>query len=126
MIAGSPLRKDVDIVREPRFAVDVAIPIRQHCYNPRLALTAGTCKNTVMNDESSISRFCDEQWEEWYRMTPQDRWHQSQKLWQFFLAMGGSLDPEPDSQSPFYPFLAPGSSPLDGRSGLRVVRRSGV
>ena len=48
------------------------------------------------------------------------------KLWQFYMAIGGSLDPEPDSQSPFYAFLSPSSSPLDGRSGLRVVRRSGV
>lgn len=92
----------------------------------RLALAVGIHNNRVMNDESLNSQFCDERWEEWYRMTPQDRWRQSQELWQFYLAMGGSLDPEPDSQSPFYPFLASGSSPLDGRSGLRVVRRSGV
>ena len=24
------------------------------------------------------------------------------KLWQFFIALGGNLEPEPDPQSPFY------------------------
>jgi hypothetical protein len=92
----------------------------------QLAFTAGIRKNTTMSQELSNRRFCDERWEEWYRMTPLERWHESQKLWQFYLAMGGSLDPEPDSQSPFYPFVASGSSPSDGRSGLRVIRRSGI
>ena len=91
-----------------------------------LAFTAGIRKNTLMSQELSNSRFCDERWEEWYRMTPLERWHESQKLWQFYLAMGGSLDPEPDSQSPFYAFVATSSSPSDGRAGLRVIRRSGV
>ena len=29
------------------------------------------------------------------------RWAESMKLWEFYLAMGGSLDPEYDPQSPF-------------------------
>jgi hypothetical protein len=39
---------------------------------------------------------------EWSRMTPQERWAESMKLWEEYLALGGSLDPEPDPQSPFY------------------------
>ena len=38
---------------------------------------------------------------EWYRMTAEERWAESQRLWATFRLLGGSLDPEPDSQSPF-------------------------
>ena len=43
----------------------------------------------------------DEQWQSWYRLTSQERWRETEKLWEFYLLVGGSLDPEPDSQSPF-------------------------
>jgi hypothetical protein len=43
----------------------------------------------------------DEQWEDWYRPTPQQRWAESEKLWELYLSLGGSLDAEPDPQSPF-------------------------
>ena len=66
------------------------------------------------------------EWAEWYRLTPVERWLESEKLWQTYLALGGSLDPEPDTESPFYDGSAPGPSPADGRPGLRVLRRSGV
>jgi len=66
------------------------------------------------------------EWAEWCRLTPQERWRESQRLWQTFLALGGSLDPEPDSQSPFFDADAPGPLPPDGRPGMRIVRRSGV
>jgi hypothetical protein len=42
-----------------------------------------------------------DEWLEWYHLTPAQRWRESGKLWAFFLMAGGSLDPEPDSQSPF-------------------------
>src|SRR5438093_12337247 len=42
------------------------------------------------------------EWAEWYRLTPVERWQESTKLWQTYLALGGSLDPEPDTQSPFF------------------------
>ncbi len=42
------------------------------------------------------------EWAEWYRLTPIERWLESEKLWQTYLALGGSLDPEPDTQSPFF------------------------
>ena len=65
----------------------------------------------------------EEEWAEWYRLTPIQRWMESQKLWQTYLAMGGSLDPEPDTQSPFFDARAQRSSTSHGRSGLRVLRR---
>jgi hypothetical protein len=43
-----------------------------------------------------------DEWAEWYRLTPAQRWQESEKLWQTYLALGGSLDPEPDTQSPFF------------------------
>jgi hypothetical protein len=43
-----------------------------------------------------------EEWAEWYRLTPAERWRESEKLWQTYLQLGGSLDPEPDTQSPFF------------------------
>lgn len=42
------------------------------------------------------------EWAEWYRLTPAQRWLESEKLWQTYLVLGGSLDPEPDTQSPFF------------------------
>jgi hypothetical protein len=66
------------------------------------------------------------EWAEWYSMTPQQRWDASALLWADYLALGGSLDPEPDTQSPFFDPDEQRSGPVDGRSGLRHIRRSGV
>lgn len=65
-------------------------------------------------------------WQEWQRLTPMERWHESMKLWQFFLSVRGSLDPEPDPQSPFDAFLPRGTAPAYGGAGLRILRRGGV
>jgi hypothetical protein len=59
-----------------------------------------------MNDLQRLARLNEAQndsdsWKEWYRLTPIERMHESMKLWRFYLDAGGSLDPEPDSQSPF-------------------------
>jgi hypothetical protein len=35
-------------------------------------------------------------------MTPEERFSESMKLWDTYLALGGSLEPEPDTQSPFF------------------------
>ena len=65
-------------------------------------------------------------WQEWYLMSPLERWEESQKLWDFYLNVGGSLDPEPDSQSPFDALYPRSTAPADGRTGMRVLRRGGV
>ena len=39
---------------------------------------------------------------EWLSITPRQRMLETTKLWRLYLSLGGSLDPEPDSQSPFY------------------------
>ena len=63
------------------------------------------------------------EWAEWYGLTPADRMRESGKLWQSFLALGGSLDPEPDSQSPFFDASAPRESTAHGRPGVHLIRR---
>ena len=67
-----------------------------------------------------------EEWAEWVAMTPQQRWVESMKLWDHYLSLGGSLDPEPDSQSPFFDPDERRSVPAHGRPGMRIVRRGGV
>jgi hypothetical protein len=67
-----------------------------------------------------------DEWADWYRLTPLQRWHASGELWEHYLQIGGSLDPEPDMESPFYDGQPPGPCPVDGRPGVRVLRRSGV
>ena len=66
------------------------------------------------------------EWAEWYRLTPEERFHESMKLWDTYLALGGSLDPEPDTQSPFFDPDEWRENASHGRSGVRVLRRGGV
>lgn len=68
----------------------------------------------------------DAEWAEWYLLTPAQRWAESAKLWSTYLALGGSLDPEPDSQSPFFDARASRSRAAHGRPGVRVLRRGRV
>ena len=74
----------------------------------------------------SAEQLVGEEWAEWYRLTPAQRWTETSILWQTYIALGGSLDPEPDTQSPFFDARTPRAMPADGRAGLRIVRRSGV
>lgn len=64
-----------------------------------------------------------EEWAEWYRLSPAERFAESMKLWDTYLALGGSLDPEPDTQSPFFDPDEWRANLVDGRPGLRVLRR---
>ena len=66
------------------------------------------------------------EWAEWYRMTPQERWAAQDQMWATYLALGGSLDPDPDPTSPFYDPETSGSGVAYGGTGLRVLRRGPV
>lgn len=66
------------------------------------------------------------EWVEWYGFTMQRRWEESEKLWQRYLEIGGSLDPEPDTQSPFFDEEEWRELSAHGRPGVRLIRRSGV
>lgn len=67
-----------------------------------------------------------EEWAAWYRLSPVERWRESEKLWQVYFRLGGSLEPESDTQSPFFDPSAPRTRPPDGRPGMRILRRSRV
>lgn len=64
-----------------------------------------------------------DEWKEWIDLTPIERFQQSEILFAQYLAMGGSLDPEPDPSSPFYDPEASSTGAAYGRAGLRVIRR---
>jgi len=68
----------------------------------------------------------EEEWIEWYRLTPAERWIETEKLWRIYLQLGGSLDPEPDTQSPFFDPETSGPSSSHGRPGVRIIRRSRI
>src|SRR3990172_2263946 len=55
---------------------------------------------------------------EWWSLTPAQRLSESEKLWATYLGLGGSLDPEPDTQSPFHFPEASGSGAAHGRAGV--------
>lgn len=67
-----------------------------------------------------------EEWAAWYRLTPAQRFAAQDEMWAIFFALGGSLDPEPDTQSPFFDEEEWRASLADGRSGMRVIRRGGI
>src|SRR2546421_4693920 len=64
----------------------------------------------------SAEELVGEEWAEWYRLTPRERWHESEKLWLTYLSLGGSLDPEPDTQSPFFDSAESRAGVADGRA----------
>lgn len=64
-----------------------------------------------------------EEWQEWIDMTPMERFCESEKIFAQYLAMGGSLDPDPDPTSPFYDPEQWNKSAAHGRAGLRLLRR---
>jgi hypothetical protein len=74
----------------------------------------------------SMNELVGEEWAEWYRLTPERRWRETGKLWHAYLMLGGSLDPEPDTQSPFFDPKAPRARPSHGRPGMRIVRRGRI
>jgi hypothetical protein len=82
--------------------------------------------NAIPSVLAELEDLIDPELLDWYRMTPEERWVESQRLWATFTLLGGSLDPEPDSQSPFDVPHERGRGPADGRSSLHSLRRSGV
>jgi hypothetical protein len=74
----------------------------------------------------SMEELVGEEWAEWYRLTPSERWIETGKLWSTYILLGGSLDPEPDTQSPFFDPEIPVPRPSHGRPGVRIIRRSRI
>jgi hypothetical protein len=68
----------------------------------------------------------DPEWAEWYSLSPEERWRYTSSLWSEYIALGGSLDPEPDTQSPFFNAEEWRGIASHGRAGMRDLRRSGI
>ena len=68
----------------------------------------------------------EDEWAEWRKLSPEQRFLESMKLWETYLALGGSLEPEPDTQSPFFDPKEWHENAAHGRSGVRVLRRGRV
>jgi hypothetical protein len=67
-----------------------------------------------------------DEWQEWAKLTPMERFRESEKIFAQYLALGGSLDPDPDPTSPFDNPETSGSGIAYGRAGMRVLRRGPV
>ena len=74
----------------------------------------------------SLEQVCSGEWLDWYRLSPLHRLNESQKLWSTYFALGGLLDTESDQQSDFNPSETSSAGAVNGRPGLRVIRRSGI
>ena len=77
-------------------------------------------------NQLSVEEIAGGEWAAWYALSPQERFLESMKLWDTYLALGGSLEPEPDTQSPFFDPQEWSENAASGRPGVRVLRRSGI
>ena len=75
---------------------------------------------------TSAEEIVGHEWAAWYALSPSERFLESEKLWETYLALGGSLEPEPDTQSPFFDPAEWRENAAHGRPGVRVIRRGGV
>jgi hypothetical protein len=78
-----------------------------------------------MNDLRAEDLVGDE-WAAWFQLSPAQRFLESMKLWETYLALGGSLEPEPDTQSPFFDPEEWRADAVHGRPGVHILRRGGV
>ena len=66
------------------------------------------------------------EWAAWYALSPGKRFLESARLWETYLALGGSLEPEPDTQSPFFDPKEWRENAPHGGPGVHILRRSGI
>lgn len=76
--------------------------------------------------QEELAEIVGDEWAEWYLMTPQERFRESEKLMELYLALGGSLDPEPDPQSPFFDPEEWRENASHGRPSVHFIRRGSV
>jgi len=67
-----------------------------------------------------------DEWAEWFALSPAERWKRSKVLWTIFLEHGGSLDPEPDFQSPFFDEEEWRANSSERRASVHLLRRCGT
>ena len=66
------------------------------------------------------------EWAAWYALSPGKRFLESARLWETYLALGGSLEPEPDTQSPFFDPKEWRENAPHGGPGVHILRCSGI
>jgi len=66
--------------------------------------------------------FCAGEWIDWYDLSPAERWSESARICQQYFEAGVSLDPAPNTQSPFDDPETWCEGAADGRAGLHFVR----
>jgi hypothetical protein len=59
-------------------------------------------------------------------LSPSERFLESARLWETYLTLGGYLEPEPDTQSPFFDPEEWSENAAHGRAGMHILRRSGA
>ena len=64
-----------------------------------------------------------DEWKEWVNLTPLERFVRSEQLLVEYVAMGGTLDADPEPTSPFDVPDAWRPDAAHGRVGLRLLRR---
>ncbi len=106
------------------------------CFSVSLCLrvksvSSGAIQGTEIGYSKVVERlraedFAGMEWAEWYALTPAERFRESVGLWETYLALGGSLEPEPDTQSPFFDPEEWRENAAHGRPGVRILRRGGV
>ena len=57
-------------------------------------MTPGVAPSAYMEPDALIA-LVGAEWADWYRLSPQDRWRETEQLWRTFTDLGGSLDVEP-------------------------------
>jgi hypothetical protein len=67
-----------------------------------------------------------DEWDAVYALSPAECFLESAKLWETHLALGGSLEPEPDTQSPFFNPEEWRENAPHGGTGVHTLRRSGI
>ena len=63
------------------------------------------------------------EWVYWYSLTAQERFAEFAEMWKVYIAYGGSLDPDPDTQSPFFDQEEWSALHAHGRPGVYPIRR---
>ncbi len=59
-------------------------------------------------------------------LSPKERLLESAGLWETYLRLGGSLEPEPDTQSPFFDPEEWRENATHGRASVHILRRGGI
>ena len=77
-------------------------------------------------DELEARDLVGDEWAQWFALSPQERWQQTELLRAVFLSSGGSLDPEPNSRSPFFDEEEWRASLAHERTSVRAIRRGGI